>query len=80
MLFKRGLGENHMQIEIISVSGMGTKMVHISSSEKKEIKFDKKTVFQQGIQYIEQYVNQSGFRILNAVSEAGGFMFILVKD
>ena len=59
---------------------MGAKMVHISASDKKEIKLDKKTVFQQGVQYVEQYVNQGGFRILNATSETGGFMFILVKE
>ena len=39
-----------------------------------------KTVMCERSEYIEQYVNQSGFRILNAMSEAGGFMFILVKD
>ena len=59
---------------------MAGQLVHHSSTETKKIKIDKKDFFQEALQYIEQYVNKSGFKIFNIDSETGGVSYFLIKD
>jgi hypothetical protein len=69
-----------LKTEIISVSKLTRSLLHITSTEVKEVRFDKDTLYQEAVQYIDQYVTQNEFRILNASSEPTGFMYFLVKD
>jgi len=59
---------------------MAGKLLHHSSTETKEMKIDKKNFFQEVLQYIEQYIAQSGFKILNTTSEIGGIGYFLIKE
>ena len=69
-----------MKTEIISVSMVNKKLHHFTSAGFKEIKLDKNQWIEQSIQYIEQYVTGSGFSVLSASPEGGGFVYILIKD
>lgn len=60
---------------------MAGKLRHHSSAfETKDVKIDKKNFFRDALQYIEQHVAQSGFKVLNAVSETGGITYFLIKE
>ncbi|MFW9826703.1 MAG: hypothetical protein ACFFEY_03675 [Candidatus Thorarchaeota archaeon] len=59
---------------------MTGQLLHHSSMESKEIKIDKKTFFQEALQYIEQYIKSTGFKVLNVSSAQGGIGYFLFKD
>ena len=62
------------------MSRMAGKLLHHSSTETKEIKIEKKKFFREALQYIEQYVTQTGFKVLNTTSETGGISYFLIKE
>ena len=69
-----------IKTEIIFLTRMARQLVHHSSTETKKIKIEKKNFFQEALQYIEQYVDSSGFKIFNIDSETGGVSYFLIKD
>ncbi|MFX0136697.1 MAG: hypothetical protein ACFFDN_23880 [Candidatus Hodarchaeota archaeon] len=69
-----------IKIEIIFLTRMAGQLVHHSSTETKKIKIEKKEFFQEALQYIEQYVDKSGFKIFSIDSETGGVSYFLIKE
>ena len=69
-----------IKIEIIFLARMAQQLVHHSSTETKITKIDKKNFFQEALQYIEHYVDKSGFKIFSIDSEQGGVSYFLIKD
>ena len=59
---------------------MAGQLIHHSSAETKKIKIEKKNFFQEALQYIEQYVDSSGFKIFSIDSETGGVSYFLIKE
>lgn len=59
---------------------MAGQLLHHSSTETKKIKIEKKNFFQEALQYIEQHITQTGFKVLNATSETGGIAYFLIKE
>lgn len=69
-----------IKIEIIFLARMAQQLIHHSSSETKITKIDKKNFFQEALQYIEKYVDKSGFKIFSIDSEQGGISYFLIKE
>ncbi|MFX0141633.1 MAG: hypothetical protein ACFFDN_48800 [Candidatus Hodarchaeota archaeon] len=69
-----------MKIEIIFLARMAQQLVHHSSTETKKLKIEKKNFFQEALQYIEQYVDKTGFKIFSIDSETGGVSFFLIRE
>lgn len=69
-----------LKTEIIFMTRMAGQLLHHSSTETKKIKIDKKNFFQEALQYIEQYITQTGFKVLNATSETGGIAYFLIEE
>ena len=69
-----------LKTEIIFMTRMAGQLLHHSSTETKKIKIEKKNFFQEALQYIEQYITQTGFKVLNATSETGGIAYFLIKE
>ncbi|MFX1312591.1 MAG: hypothetical protein ACFFHD_08275 [Promethearchaeota archaeon] len=67
-------------MEIIFLARMAQQLLHHSSTETKKIKIEKKNFFQEALQYIEQYVNKSDFKIFSIDSETGGVSYFLIKE
>ncbi|MFX0002936.1 MAG: hypothetical protein ACFFAA_03730 [Promethearchaeota archaeon] len=69
-----------MKTEIIFLSRMTGQLLHHSSMETKELKIDKKNFFQEALQYIEQHIESTGFKVLNVTSAQGGIGYFLIKE
>lgn len=69
-----------VKTEIIFLSRMTGQLLHHSSMESKELKIEKKKFFQEALQYIEQYIDSTGFKVLNVTSAQGGIGYFLIKD
>lgn len=69
-----------MKTEIIYLSRTTNQLLHHSSMETKEIKIEKKKFFQEALQYIEQYIDSTGFKVLNVTSAQGGIGYFLIKE
>ncbi|MFX0102468.1 MAG: hypothetical protein ACFFCS_23075 [Candidatus Hodarchaeota archaeon] len=57
-------------------------MVHITSSEVKELKLEKAQDegLKEALAYVENYCNDNGFRLVNFDKESGYYCFMLAKD
>ncbi|MFX0143572.1 MAG: hypothetical protein ACFE9C_05790 [Candidatus Hodarchaeota archaeon] len=69
-----------LKTEIIFLSRMTGQLLHHSSMETKELKIDKKNFFQEALQYIEQHIESTGFKVLNVTSAQGGIGYFLIKE
>ncbi|MFX1537080.1 MAG: hypothetical protein ACFFDI_22945 [Promethearchaeota archaeon] len=69
-----------IRIEAIMINGLRSTLTHYSSTETKVIKLNKKTFVQDALKYIEQYLNETGFELLNVVNDpTAGMMYNLIK-
>ncbi len=69
-----------LKTEIIFLSRMSEQLLHHSSMETKEFKIKKKDFFQEALQYIEQHIDSTGFKVINVTSAQGGIGYFLIKD
>lgn len=69
-----------IKIEIIFLARMAQQLIHHNSSETKITKIEKKNFFQEALQYIEQYIDKTGFKIFSIDSEQGGISYFLIKE
>ncbi|MBD3185393.1 hypothetical protein GF325_01085 [Candidatus Bathyarchaeota archaeon] len=66
-----------MLIEGIIINQAQRKVFHYSSTETREIKLGKKDPFAEGLEYLQEYLSSSGFKILQVVDI---HKFVLVKE
>ena len=66
-----------LKIEQIRIAELANKIYHISSTETKEIKTNKRMAMTEGLAYIESYIDETGFELFNV--DPNGVLFILVK-
>lgn len=69
-----------MKTEIIYLSRTTNQLLHHNSMETKEIKIEKKKFFQEALQYIEQHIDSTGFKVINVTSAQGGIGYFLIKE
>ena len=73
--------ENTMKIEKITANAYQKQLYHITSSEIKEVKMKGKQGEIDAIGYVENYITESGFKLLNVYSGTSGVdCYILTKE
>ena len=69
-----------MKIEMILYPGMQGLLFHHRSTGTEKIKLDKKNLHPEALHYIEEYINNSGFKLLDIKREASSFFVLLIKE
>ncbi len=69
-----------MKTEIIAFTVFKGHVIHYTSTEKKKLEIGKTDFFSNALAYLENYVNQHGFKIINAVSNDSGMVYFIVKE
>jgi hypothetical protein len=69
-----------MKTEIIVLNLMDAKLRHYRTEGIKVHEIDKKTYFQHALEYINQYVTENNFKIINVTAEQNRVMYFIVKD
>jgi len=68
-----------MKIELISINMMGKYLNHGTSAGITKVDLDKKNMFPQALQYIEDHCNKNGFEVLNFAIDGRAYYYTLVK-
>ncbi len=68
-----------MKIERIWIALVMGIVYHADSHETKEIKVDKKNALADGLKYLEDYCNNSGFDLFDTFTGANAIFFTIVK-
>ncbi|MFW9773278.1 MAG: hypothetical protein ACFFBY_11865 [Promethearchaeota archaeon] len=69
-----------MKIETITINLLAHSMSHASSSGVKTLKFEKKKGFyQEFLTYVEDYMTENGFDLVNVHGSEQMYVFHLIK-
>jgi hypothetical protein len=69
-----------MKTEIIAFTILRGNVKHYTSTEAKTIEIGKDDFYQNALAYLENYINQHGFKIINATSTEAGMVYFIAKD
>lgn len=69
-----------MKTEIIAFTILRGDVMHYTSTEIKKIEIGKSDFFPNALAYLENYINQHGFKIINATSTEAGMVYFIVKE
>ncbi len=69
-----------MKTEIIAFTVLRGNIKHYTSTEAKTIEIGKNDFFQNALAYLENYINEFGFKIINATSTEAGMVYFIIKE
>ena len=68
-----------MKIDTISINLLARSLSHASSTEVKTMKLDKKGFYSEALTYIENYMTNNGYDLVNVAGSETVYVFHLIK-
>ena len=69
-----------IKIEMITYPGMSATLFHHRSTGTEKIKLDKKDLHPEALRYIEEYITNSGFKLLDIERDQMAYCVFLIKE